>query len=138
MAEYRLTTPLNEAAVRQLRVGDRVTLDGIIFGIRDATHIRIFQQKWPPPVDLTGAVLLHTAPNVKKVGDKYVPVCIGTTTSTRMERFTGGLIHDYGVRAIIGKGGLYEGGTQALKEFGGGPQKSQAADGLQQEEDWTS
>ncbi len=119
MAQYRLKTPLGESDVRQLRVGDTVLIDGLIFGIRDATHIAIFDRGRKPPVDLTGAVLLHVAPNVKKVGDRYEPVCVGTTTSTRMDRFTGGLLKEYGVRAIVGKGGLYEESTRLLRECGG-------------------
>lgn len=119
MAQYRLRTPLSEADVRQLRSGDTVLIDGLIFGIRDATQIHIFDYGRKPPVDLSGAALLHVAPNVKKVGDKYEPVCVGTTTSTRMDRFTGGLLKEYGVRAIIGKGGLYEESTRLLGEFGG-------------------
>ncbi len=120
MAQYRLKTPLGESDVRQLRAGDTVLIDGHIFGIRDATQIHMFDYGRKPPVDLNGAVLLHVAPNVKKVGEgKYEPVCVGTTTSTRMNRFTGGLLKEYGVRAIIGKGGLYEDSTQQLKEYGG-------------------
>ena len=119
MAEYRLKTPLAESDVRQLRTGDTVLIDGLIFGIRDATHIHIFDYGKKPPVDLAGAALLHVAPNVKRVGDRYEPICVGTTTSTRMDRFTGGLLRDYGVRAIIGKGGLYEESTRLLKEYGG-------------------
>ena len=106
MAEYRFTTPLREEDVRQLRIGDSVTLDGIVFGIRDASLIHMFDRGNQPPVDLRGAVLLHTAPNVRKVGDRYEPLCVGTTTSMRMDRFTEGLVRDYGVRGIIGKGGL--------------------------------
>lgn len=120
MAQYRLKTPLSEADIRQLKAGDTVLIDGIIFGIRDATHIAIFDKGRKPPVDLTGAALLHVAPNVKKVGEgKYDAVCVGTTTSTRMDRFTGGLLKEYGVRAIIGKGGLYEESTRLLQEEGG-------------------
>lgn len=119
MAQYRLRTPLDESDVRQLRAGDSVLLDGLIFGIRDATLIHIFDHLEKPPVDLTGTVLLHTAPNVRKVGARYEPVCIGTTTSTRMDRFTGGLLREYGVRGIIGKGGLYEESTRLLREHGG-------------------
>lgn len=114
MAEYRLTTPLSEAQVRGLRAGDSVTLDGIIFGIRDATLIRIFDRGQEPPVDLTGAVCLHTAPNVKRVGERYEPLSVGTTTSMRMDRFTGPLLERYGVRGIIGKGGL---SPESLKHF---------------------
>lgn len=114
MAEHRLTTPLNEAQARGLRAGDTVTLDGIIFGVRDATLIRIFDHGQVPPVDLHGAVVLHTAPNVKKMGARYEPVCVGTTTSMRMDRFTGPLLERYGARAIIGKGGL---SAESLKHF---------------------
>lgn len=119
MAEYRLKTPLSEADVRQLKAGDSVLLDGIVFGIRDATLIHIFDYQEKPPVSLEGAALLHTAPNVRKVGDKWEPVCVGTTTSTRMDRFTGGLLKEYGVRAIIGKGGLYGESTKLLAQYGG-------------------
>lgn len=120
MTLYRLKTPLSESDVRQLQAGDSVLLDGTVFGIRDATLIHIFDYQEKPPVDLTGAVLLHTAPNVKKVGEhRYEAVCVGTTTSTRMDRFTGGLLREYGVRAIIGKGGLYEESTRLLQQLGG-------------------
>jgi len=51
MADYRFKTPLTEADVRQLRVGDSVTLDGVVFGVRDANLIRVFDQKIAPPVD---------------------------------------------------------------------------------------
>src|SRR3972149_4182595 len=105
MSEHHLTTPLTEAQVRELRVGDTVTLDGVVFGIRDATVIRIFDEAQAPPVDLRGGVCLHTAPNVKKAGGRYEPLSVGTTTSMRMDRFTGGLLERYGVRAVIGKGG---------------------------------
>ncbi len=114
MPEHRLTTPLTEAQVRALRAGDSVTLDGVVFGIRDATLIRIFDHGQSPPVDLRGTVCLHTAPNVKRAGDRYEPVSIGTTTSMRMDRFTQPLLARYGVRGIIGKGGL---GAQSLAAF---------------------
>lgn len=114
MAEYRLTTPLSEAGVRGLRAGDSVTLDGVVFGVRDGTLIRIFHHGQEPPVDLRGAVCLHTAPNVKKVGERYEPLSVGTTTSMRMDRFTGPLLERYGVKAIIGKGGL---SAESLKHF---------------------
>lgn len=119
MAEYRLTTPLSEAQVRGLRAGDSVTLDGVVFGARDGTLIRIFDQGQEPPVDLSGAVCLHTAPNVKKVGDRYEPLSVGTTTSMRMDRFTGPLLERYGVRAIIGKGGLSAESLRHFQRFGG-------------------
>jgi len=118
MAHYHLTTPLTESGVRQLRARDTVTIHGHIFGIRDATQIRIFDHHRKPPVDLSGAVCIHTAPSLKKTGNKWEKICVGTTTSTRMERFTPPLIENYGVRAIVGKGGLLEGSLEAMRKFG--------------------
>jgi len=118
LAHVRLIPPLRDEEIRALRVEDTVTLSGIVFGIRDRTQIRIFDEGIDPPVDLRGAVCLHTAPNVKQAGTGYEPVCVGTTTSTRMDRFTPGLLERYGVRAIIGKGGLLEGSVRAMQRFG--------------------
>lgn len=120
MAEYHFKTPLKESDVRHLRVGDSVLLDGIVFGVRDANMIRIFDQKIPPPMNWTGAALLHTAPNVRRIAPgKYEPICVGTTTSMRMDRFTEGLLRDYGVRAILGKGGLSAQSAQLMQQYGG-------------------
>jgi L(+)-tartrate dehydratase beta subunit len=119
--ETRLRFPLDDLdALRELRVGQKLRLDGHVIGIRDATQIRIFDQGVEPPLDLTGAALIHTAPGVRKLADgRYEKVCIGTTTSTRMDRFTQGLMRDYGVRAIIGKAGLLPDSIPYLQEFGG-------------------
>src|SRR5256886_9218965 len=85
----------------KLRAGDEDVVQGHIIGIRDRTQIRIFDQGVEPPMDLSGAFLLHTAPGVRKLDDgRYEPVCIGTTTSARMVRFTEPLGAQYGVRAI--------------------------------------
>jgi len=119
MGTYTLNTPLTEDVVRKLKVRDMVTINGTIFGIRDLTLIHIFDRKNEPPVSLQGGVLLHTAPSLKKVGDKWEMICVGTTTSGRMDRFTPGLLEKYGVRAIIGKGGQYQGSLEAMKKFGG-------------------
>jgi L(+)-tartrate dehydratase beta subunit len=119
MATYILQTPLTEEGVRKLRVRDTVLLNGTIFGIRDLTQIRIFDQKMEPPVSLQGGVCLHTAPSLKRVGDRWEAICVGTTTSGRMDRFTPGLMEKYGVRAIIGKGGQYQASLEAMKKFGG-------------------
>jgi L(+)-tartrate dehydratase beta subunit len=118
MAHYHLTTPLSESDARQLRARDTVVVDGHIFGIRDATQIRLFDENRRAPVNLRGAVCIHTAPSLRKIGDRWEKICVGTTTSTRMERFTPLLIQEYGVRAIIGKGGLLEGSLEAMRKFG--------------------
>src|SRR5438876_6991182 len=119
MAAVRMHFPASEEAIRDLRAGDEVTVDGHIIGMRDRTQIRIFDQGIAPPMDLSGAFLLHTAPGVRKVGPgKYEKVCIGTTTSARMVRFTEGLGAQYGVRAICGKGGLPDEAIEPMRKHG--------------------
>ena len=118
MAEYELTTPLGEEEVRRLRVGDSVTLTGDVFGMRDRTQIEIFDRGQEPPVDLAGYPVLHTAPSLRRDNGQWKKVIIGTTTSTRMDRFSPGLIEKYGVRAIIGKAGLYAESLAAMQRFG--------------------
>jgi L(+)-tartrate dehydratase beta subunit len=114
-----LSFPTTEEAIRELRAGDEVLVDGHIVGIRDRTQIRIFDQGVEPPLDLNGAFLLHTAPGVRKLGPgKYEKVCIGTTTSARMVRFTEPLGRDYGVRAICGKGGLPDEAIEPMRKYG--------------------
>jgi len=118
MAEHRLTFPATEDDIRQLRAGDLVTVDGHIIGIRDRTQIRIFDQGVEPPMDLRGAFLLHTAPGVRKREDGgYDPVCIGTTTSARMVRFTEPLGAQYEVRAICGKGGFPDEAIEPMRRL---------------------
>jgi L(+)-tartrate dehydratase beta subunit len=119
MAAHRLTFPTTEEQIRELRAGDEVTVDGHIIGIRDRTQIRIFDQGQEPPMDLTGAFLLHTAPGVRRLEDgRYEKVCIGTTTSARMVRFTEPLGERYGVRAICGKGGFPDEAIEPMRRLG--------------------
>ena len=125
MAHHEFETPVSEAQVRALRVNDTVTLHGTLFGIRDATQIHLFDRGRTTRVDLRGHAVIHTAPNVKRVPPSaahpagYAPLCVGTTTSDRMERFTRPLLQRHGVRLIIGKGGLREGSLAAFGELGG-------------------
>ena len=125
MAHHELTTPVTEAQVRALRINDTVTLHGTLFGIRDATQIHMFDRGRATRFDLHGHAVIHTAPNVKKVEKSaeypsgYAAVCIGTTTSDRMERFTQPLMTQNGVRIIIGKGGLRESSAAAFGAIGG-------------------
>ncbi len=119
MKEHRLTFPASEDAIRELAAGDSVLVDGHIIGIRDRTQVRIFDQGQRPAMDLRGALLLHTAPNVRKLADgRYEKLCIGTTTSARMVRFTEPLGRDYGVRAICGKGGLPDEAIEPMRRYG--------------------
>jgi len=116
--EHVLNMPITEQEVRKLKVADTVYLNGRIIGIRDATQRRIFDEGVEPPLNLKNQVILHTAPNARKKNDKWHKLCIGTTTSIRMEKYSPMLIEEYGVRAIIGKGGLSEGSLNAMKKFG--------------------
>jgi L(+)-tartrate dehydratase beta subunit len=119
MADHRLTFPTTEEQIRELRAGDSLTVDGHIIGIRDRTQIRMFDAGQKPQMDLTGALLLHTAPNVRKVAEgRYEKLCIGTTTSARMVRFTEPLGRDYGVRAVCGKGGLPDEAIEPMRRLG--------------------
>jgi len=125
MAHHDVTMPIGDAQVRQLRVDDTVTLNGTLYGIRDATQIHMFDRGRKTRFDLRGHAVIHTAPNVKKVSKSaefptgYAPICVGTTTSERMERFSRPLMQQYGVRLIIGKGGLREASSAAFRELGG-------------------
>jgi L(+)-tartrate dehydratase beta subunit len=125
MAHYDFSTPIGEADARKLRVNDTVTLNGTLYGIRDATQIHMFDRGRRTRFDLRGHAVIHTAPNVRKVQKTaahpagYAPMCIGTTTSDRMERFTRPLMQQYGVRLIIGKGGLRNDSKAAFQELGG-------------------
>jgi L(+)-tartrate dehydratase beta subunit len=119
VSSKRLSFPASEEAIRELRAGDEVLVDGHIIGIRDRTQIRIFDEGVEPPLDLRGAFLLHTAPGVRKLGEgRYEKVCIGTTTSARMVRFTEPLGRDHGVRAICGKGGLPDEAIEPMRKYG--------------------
>jgi len=125
MAHHDFTMPVSEAQVRALRANDTVTLNGTLYGIRDATQIHMFDRGRRTRFDLNGHAVIHTAPNVRKVEKSpanpsgYASVCIGTTTSDRMERFTRPLMEQYGVRMIIGKGGLREASSAAFRDLGG-------------------
>lgn len=125
MAHYDFHMPVSEADVRKLRINDTVTLHDTLFGIRDATQIHMFDHGRKTRFDMRGHAVIHTAPNVKWVGETeahpsgYAPVCIGTTTSARMERFTRPLMEQYGVRLVIGKGGLFAASAKAFSDMGG-------------------
>ena len=156
MKTHEVTFPVtDEREILKLRAGDEVVVQGHIIGIRDRTQIRIFDHGVEPPMDLRGAFLLHTAPNVRKREDggqgaargadpqehraspgvpsettgrpapnpaistaKYDPICIGTTTSARMVRFTEPLGARYGVRAICGKGGFPDEAIEPMRRHG--------------------
>ena len=114
--EIRLEAPLDEATVRSLKVGDVVLLSGRMYTGRDAVHAHLMTHE--PPVDLRGAVLYHCGPVVKKEGDSWTVTAAGPTTSIREEPYQAEILRRYGVRAVVGKGGMGAQTLQALKDSG--------------------
>jgi fumarate hydratase class I len=114
--EVALTTPLDEATVRSLKVGDVVLVSGRMFTGRDAVHAHLMKNG--PPVDLRGAALYHCGPVVQKEGDGWRITAAGPTTSIREEPYQADVLRRYGVRAVIGKGGMGAKTLAALAETG--------------------
>lgn len=114
--EVVLTAPLTEEKVRALKVGDIVLIRGEVYTGRDAVHAHLMKN--PPPVDLNGAVLYHCGPVMLKTGEKWTVKAAGPTTSIREEPYQADVIKRYGVRAVIGKGGMGAKTSAALQEFG--------------------
>ena len=114
--EVVLQTPLTEAQVRSLKVGDVVLISGRAYTGRDAVHHHLMTHE--PPVDLNGAMLYHCGPVVARSGDGWKVTAAGPTTSIREEPYQGDVIKRYGVRAVVGKGGMGGKTLAALQEAG--------------------
>jgi fumarate hydratase, class I len=114
--EVVLTAPISEEQVRALKVGDVVLITGEMFTGRDAVHAYLMKNK--PPVDLHGAVLYHCGPVMLQEGGQWKVKAAGPTTSIREEPYQAHVIREYGVRAVIGKGGMGPKTLAALKEHG--------------------
>lgn len=115
--EMALRAPIDEATIRSLKVGDVVLISGRMFTGRDAVHAHLM--KHDPPVDLKGSILYHCGPVMLKEGDAWKAIAAGPTTSIREEPYQGEIIRRYGVRAVIGKGGMGAKTLAAMKEHGG-------------------
>jgi fumarate hydratase class I len=120
MAEHKLETPLDEADARALRVGDTVTLSGSIFTARDRAHKYLVEEATPETLEfsLEGATLYHCGPLVQRKNGGFELVVAGPTTSSRMNPYEADVIAGYGIRAIIGKGGMDEDTLEALQRHG--------------------
>lgn len=104
-----LTTPINDADIADLKIGDIVYLNGHIVTCRDVAHRRLLEQGRKLPVDLNGLAIFHAGPIVKPIDDqpgKFEMVSVGPTTSMRMEKFEKEFIKETGVKLIVGKGGM--------------------------------
>ena len=108
--------PLTEEQVRSLRVGDIVILDGEMHTGRDALHSHLMNHD--SPVDLNGAVIYHCGPVMMKDENGWRVTAAGPTTSIREEPYQGDIIKKFGIRAVIGKGGMGAKTLAALQEHG--------------------
>jgi fumarate hydratase class I len=114
--EIPLAAPITEDQIRALKVGDVVLISGRMFTGRDAVHAHLMKHQ--PPVDLTGSVLYHCGPVVVKEGERWAVTAAGPTTSIREEPYQADIIRRYGVRVVIGKGGMGGRTLAGLKESG--------------------
>ena len=115
-----LTTPLTEAAVRSLKMGDEVQISGVIYTGRDAVHKYLHEGgELPPGVDLKGGIIYHCGPVMMKQADgSYQCTAAGPTTSIREEPYQAEIIGHFGVRGVIGKGGMGERTLAGCEKFG--------------------
>jgi fumarate hydratase class I len=114
--EIPLRAPISEEQIRSLNVGDVVLVSGRMFTGRDAVHAHLMKHE--PPVDLRGSVLYHCGPVVAKEGNTWRVTAAGPTTSIREEPYQAEILKRYGVRAVIGKGGMGAKTLAGLKESG--------------------
>lgn len=116
-----LSTPLSESTVRSLRLGQEVLIDGTVFIGRDEVHIRALEmreQSKELPFDMNGGVLYHCGPIARKRDGEWEIIAAGPTTSARMNSLEPLFIREFGVRAIIGKGGMSKPTLEAMREHG--------------------
>ena len=128
MAEKLLSTPINAAALTELRIGDIVYLNGLLVTGRDRVHQRIVRHKRPLPVDMNGLVIFHAGPIVRQLPESaagtrdphhcWELISIGPTTSMRMESYQEEFLEAAGVRFIIGKGGMGPKTAKACRRLG--------------------
>jgi len=114
-----INLPLTDENAMSLKAGDFVLLNGTVVTGRDRIHKYLVEQrprKEDIPFDLKGAVLYHCGPVVKKTEEGYKAVAAGPTTSMRVEMYEPAVIREYGIRGIIGKGGMGAGTLETLKE----------------------
>jgi len=116
--EIVLRPPISEEQIRALKVGDVVLITGEMYTGRDAVHAYLMNNPLPEGVDMHGAVLYHCGPVMLKEGDKWTVKAAGPTTSSREEPYQAHVIKTFGIRAVIGKGGMGAKTLAALKECG--------------------
>ncbi len=114
---FVLTTPLEDASLEQLHIGDRVLIRGIIYSARDAAHQRLVQliaDNQPLPVDINGQIMYYMGPSPAKPGQAIGAA--GPTSSYRMDAYTPALLAK-GLKGMIGKGARDTKIKNALREY---------------------
>jgi len=121
LTEMHLETPLSEPGVRGLKIGDTVYISGMVVTARDQAHLRAIKESRegrPVPVDFKGIAIYHCGPIAKQVDDSWRIIAAGPTSSYRMEEMEAEFIERFGIRMIIGKGGMGKKTSDALRTFG--------------------
>jgi fumarate hydratase subunit beta len=117
----RVVSPLSEDTVRSLAAGEEVLLSGPVLTARDEAHMRaleMHERGEPLPFDLQGIAVYHCGPIMVREADGWRLVAAGPTTSSRMNTIEPAFIKAFGIRAIIGKGGMSRSTVEAMKEQG--------------------
>ena len=117
---FQLVAPFTEDKIRELKVGDMVEITGHLLTGRDSVHKWLSEGNEPPKdeVDLTNSMIYHCGPVMMKKGKKWVATAAGPTTSIREEPYQAGVIERFGIKAVIGKGGMGEKTREACQKFG--------------------
>ncbi|MEM2994964.1 MAG: FumA C-terminus/TtdB family hydratase beta subunit [Candidatus Bathyarchaeia archaeon] len=121
MAVYKLQTPISEVEIRKLKVNDVLYITGTIVTVRDQAHkkaLEQFKSGKSLPIRLNGLAIYHCGPIVRREGSRWVVVAAGPTTSTRMEIFEADFIKNFGVRVVVGKGGMGRKTTDVMAKYG--------------------
>ena len=118
MIEIKL--PVDEQTIRKLNVGDVVSITGVMMTARDAAHKYMVEEEAPEVAEiLKDGMIYHCGPVIKKEGGEYQFVAAGPTTSIREEPYQGPVMKKYGVRGVIGKGGMEGKTLKACQDLGG-------------------
>ncbi|WP_017729001.1 fumarate hydratase [Halalkalibacterium ligniniphilum] len=116
--EVVLQAPVTEEQIRQLKVGDVVIINGMLHTGRDAIHHYLMDHD--APIDLNGQIIYHCGPvMLKDENEEWHVKAAGPTTSIREEPYQGDIMKKFGIRAVIGKGGMGPKTLKALQEHGG-------------------
>jgi tartrate/fumarate subfamily iron-sulfur-dependent hydro-lyase beta chain len=114
--EYHFELPVSSDEIKKLRIGDIVYVTGEIFTARDEAHHMMLEMD-KVPFDPSKKGLFHCGPLMKKTNDKWEVVSAGPTTSSRMELFEDRFLEKFGVKIIIGKGGMGKNTQKALQKY---------------------